>query len=270
MRRRHCQTRLLSALFPGEENASVALREGSVKILPITTMGWQVPGPTMQHGLAVSWPEARGRGGRPSVRQSAQLFDRILEVAEKLFLVHGFGATSIEAVAKQAGISKRTFYHRFPGKEQLFEAVVQRLMERWLPPFDSGLLAPPDLADALRDTAEYMLRIALTPEALALHRLVIHEARRFPSLARILHELGAANGIARIASHLEPRIRSGELRAIAPGFAAEQFILSVVSGPQRRALGLGVPLNASEIKTHAANAVTLFLDGARARPEAHR
>jgi hypothetical protein len=82
--------------------------------------------------------------------------------------------------------------------------------------------------------------------------------------------LGAANGIARIASHLEPRIRSGELRAIAPGFAAEQFILSVVSGPQRRALGLGVPLNASEIKTHAANAVTLFLDGARARPEAHR
>ena len=72
-------------------------------------------------------PPARGRGGRPSRLQSAQLADRILDVAETLFLSHGFGATSIEAVAKRAGISKRTFYHRFPGKERLFEAVVALL-----------------------------------------------------------------------------------------------------------------------------------------------
>jgi TetR/AcrR family transcriptional regulator, mexJK operon transcriptional repressor len=215
----------------------------------------------MQHGRA----ESRGRGGRPSRQQSAQLADRILDVAEKLFLSHGFGATSIEAVAKQAGISKRTFYHRFPGKERLFEAVVRRLIERWLPPFDTEMLSAPDLADALRHTAEYILRIALTPEALALHRLVIHEAQRFPGLARIMHELGAASGIERIAGHLEPRIKSGELRAIDPRFAAEQFILAVVTGPQRRALGLGVPLNAAEISAHAGNAVTLFLDGARTR-----
>jgi TetR/AcrR family transcriptional repressor of mexJK operon len=224
-------------------------------------MGCRVTGPTVEQGR----PETRGRGGRPSRQQSAQLADRILDVAETLFLGHGFGATSIEAVAKRAGISKRTFYHRFPGKERLFEAVVRRLMERWLPPFDTGLLTPPNLADALRRAAEYMLKIALTPEALALHRLVIHEARRFPGLARILHDLGAASGIDRIANHLEPRIRSGELRDIDPRFAAEQFILSVVTGPQRRALGLGVPLSAAEISTHAQNAVTLFLDGARAR-----
>jgi TetR/AcrR family transcriptional repressor of mexJK operon len=87
-----------------------------------------------QHGLAVSRPEARGRGGRPSRRQSAQLADRILDVAEKQFLGHGFGATSIEAVAKHARIAKRTFYLRFSGKERLFEAVVRRLMERWPPP----------------------------------------------------------------------------------------------------------------------------------------
>jgi TetR/AcrR family transcriptional regulator, mexJK operon transcriptional repressor len=220
----------------------------------------------MQQGRAEPRPETRGRGGRPSRQQSAQLADRILDVAEKLFLGHGFGATSIEAVSKHAGISKRTFYHRFPGKERLFEAVVRRLMERWLPPFDTGLLSPLDLAEALTGAAEYMLRIALTPEALALHRLVIHEAQRFPGLARIMHELGAASGIERIAGHLAPRIASGELRAtIDPHFAAEQFILSVVTGPQRRALGLGMPLGAAEIAIHARNAVAMFLDGARAR-----
>jgi TetR/AcrR family transcriptional regulator, mexJK operon transcriptional repressor len=220
-----------------------------------------VAGPIVEHARG----ETRGRGGRPSRQQSAQLADRILDVAEKLFLGHGFGATSIEAVAKHAGISKRTFYHRFPGKERLFEAVVRRLMERWLPPFDTALLSPPELADALHSAAEYMLQIALTPEALALHRLVIHEARRFPSLARIMHELGAASGIERIAQHLKPRIESGELRDIDPRFASEQFILSVVTGPQRRALGLGVPLSAAEIAAHARDAVALFLDGVRAR-----
>ena len=224
----------------------------------------------MDYGQAEPRPEGRGRGGRPSRQQSAQLADRILDVAENLFLGHGFGATSIEAVAKQAGISKRTFYHRFRGKERLFEAVVRRLMERWLPPFDTGLLSPPDLADALRSAAQYMLRIALTPEALALHRLVIHEAQRFPGLARIMHELGAASGIERIANHLEPRIKNGELHPMEPSFAAEQFILSVVTGPQRRALGLGVPLSPPELAAHADNAVRLFLEGARAHPEVHR
>jgi TetR/AcrR family transcriptional regulator, mexJK operon transcriptional repressor len=219
----------------------------------------------VEHARAETRADSRGRGGRPSRQQSAQLADRILDVAERLFLGHGFGATSIEAVAKHAGISKRTFYHRFSGKERLFEAVVRRLIDRWMPPFDTGMLSAPELVDALRNAGEYMLRIALTPEALALHRLVIHEAQRFPNLARIMYELGAASGIERIANHLETHIGSGELRAIDPRFAAEQFILGVVTGPQRRALGLGIPLSATEISVHVNNAVTLFLEGALTR-----
>jgi TetR/AcrR family transcriptional repressor of mexJK operon len=217
--------------------------------------------------LATHEPSSRtrGRGGRPSRLQSAQLSDRILDVAESLFLSHGYGSTSIEAVAKRAGISKRTFYHRFPGKERLFEAVVRRLLERWLPPFDSGMLESPTLEEGLRASAEYMLKIALTTEALALHRIIIAEARQFPGLARIMHELGAASGIERIAQHLAPRIKSGELRAIDPHFAAEQFILMVVTGPQRRALGLATPLTPTELSAWARDAVALFLDGCHAR-----
>ncbi len=209
--------------------------------------------------------ETRGRGGRPSRQQSAQLAVRILDVAELLFLGHGFGAISIEAVAKRAGISKRTFYHRFPGKERLFEAVVRRLIERWLPPLDAGTVEWPNLADGLGLMAEHLLRIALTPEALALHRIVIAEARQFPGLARMMHEIGAASGIERIAKQLEPRIESGELRAVDPRFAAEEFILMVVTGPQRRALGLAAPLTPAELSAWARDAVALFLDGCRAR-----
>jgi AcrR family transcriptional regulator len=225
---------------------------------------------TVSHSmLAVTEPIAhsqrRGRGGRPSRLQSAQLSDRILDVATALFLNHGFGTTSIEAVAKRAGISKRTFYHRFRGKEVLFEAVVRRLIERWMPPFDSALLDAPNIDAALRRAAEHMLNIALKPEALSLHRIVIAEARQFPGLARILHELGAATGVERISRDLERRVGLGELGPCDARLAAEQFILMVVTGPQRRAMGLGTPLDKTEIAAWIDSTVWLFLDGCRAQ-----
>jgi TetR/AcrR family transcriptional regulator, mexJK operon transcriptional repressor len=205
----------------------------------------------------------RGHGGRPSRIESAQLSGRILDVATELFLGDGFGATSIESVAKRAGISKRTFYYRFRGKEELFEAVVRRLIERWMPPFDAALLEAPSLAEALHGAAEHMLDVALTAEGLALHRMVIAEAPRFPELARILYELGAAAGIERIARDLDARVARGELRPVDSRFAAEQFILMVVTGPRRRALGLGNQLDRAELRAWIDNTVALFLDGCR-------
>ena len=207
----------------------------------------------------------RGHGGRPSRLESARLSDRILDVATALFLGDGFGTTSIEAVAKRAGISKRTFYHRFSGKEMLFEAVVRRMIEHWTPPFDAALLQTPSLSTALQRSAEHMLKVALTPEALALHRMVIAEARRFPELARILHQLGAAAGVERLAREFDRRMAAGELRRMDSHLAAEQFILMVVTGPQRRALGLGAPLGQAEIGRWIAETVALFLDGCRQR-----
>jgi TetR/AcrR family transcriptional regulator, mexJK operon transcriptional repressor len=210
-------------------------------------------------------PPARGHGGRPSRVESAQLSDRILDVATGLFLDDGFEATSIEAVARRAGISKRTFYHRFRGKEELFEAVVRRLIERWTPAFDSGLLDAPSLAEGLHRIAAHMLDVALTPQALALHRIMIAEGERFPGLARILHELGQAAGVARIAHDLERRIAAGEIGPIDPQFAAEQFITMTVTGPRRRAMGLGAPFGPAERRHWIDATVQLFLDGCRNR-----
>src|SRR5437588_224634 len=83
-------------------------------------------------------------------------------------------------------------------------------------------------------------------------------APRFPGLARVLHELGAAAGVERIAHHLEGRIAKGELRRIDARFAAEQFILMVVTGPQRRALGLGALLDATERHDWISHTIRLF------------
>jgi len=48
----------------------------------------------------------------------------ILEAAKTLFLSRGFGATSMDAVAAGAGVSKLTVYNHFSDKDTLFlEAV---------------------------------------------------------------------------------------------------------------------------------------------------
>ena len=142
---------------------------------------------------------ARGRGGRPSRLQSAQLSDRILDVATALFLGHGFGTTSIEAVAKRAGISEAHLLSSLPRQggavrgrgaaaDRAMDAAVRRRSARCAEPRRDACGAPP----------KHMLDVALTPEALALHRMAIAEARQFPGLARILHEFGAPSGVERI------------------------------------------------------------------------
>src|ERR1700693_6175904 len=93
-----------------------------------------------------STPRARvakavpGRAARPSRQQAARLGERIVDAATHLFMSHGYGATSVEAVARRARISKRTFYHRFDDKPALFVAVVHRIVDRLRPPADVPVL----------------------------------------------------------------------------------------------------------------------------------
>src|SRR5438445_2688875 len=49
----------------------------------------------------------------------------ILEAALACFAERGFAATRLEDVAARAGVTKGTLYLYFPGKEELFKAVVR-------------------------------------------------------------------------------------------------------------------------------------------------
>jgi AcrR family transcriptional regulator len=48
---------------------------------------------------------------------------RIIEIAQELFFTNGFDATTIDEIAHLAGYNKRTLYHYFKDKEELFLAV---------------------------------------------------------------------------------------------------------------------------------------------------
>ena len=206
--------------------------------------------------------KAGGRGGRPSRADAVQLRRRILEVATELFLAQGYGSTSIEAVAARAGVSKRTFYHRFDDKAALFAAVVHDIIEQIRPPPEVPLLEGANLRDVLRRLAGMILRAALAPPALALHRLVMAESARFPELVRAVSGDGSTREATTLISGLLAReLRKPKLSAENRMLAAQQFIFMVVTLPQRRAMGYGTPMTAAELDTWADQTVNLFLHG---------
>jgi AcrR family transcriptional regulator len=231
--------------------------------------------------LALSGTQPPHRaGGRPTKAAAAELAERILKVATRAFLADGYAASSIETIAATAGVAKRTLYARWRDKPALFRAVLERLMARWLAspmlpanPARSANSADPQLAtnaatpltDALLLTARRALAVALEPDALALHRLLIAESGRFPELAEMVRQSGAATGMARIAGLLAAEMLAGRLAPLDPAFAAEQFLHLVLAGPQRRALGLAPPLDPAGIEAWAHDAVALFLNGCRPR-----
>lgn len=161
-------------------------------------------------------------------------------------------------------MSKRTFYARFAGKEAVFLAVVQRLIGAWLTGFDAAVEGASSLDAALLAAGRRMLAVALTPSALALHRLMVAEAGRFPELAAALRDAGARTGVERVGRVLHAHRPDDDPARLA--FLAEQFQHLVLAGPQGRAVGLGKSLDAEALDAWCRDSVALFLRGLPARP----
>jgi AcrR family transcriptional regulator len=52
---------------------------------------------------------------------------QLIAVATRLFAAHGYEDTSVDAVLREADVSRGSLYHHFASKEALFEAVLQQV-----------------------------------------------------------------------------------------------------------------------------------------------
>ena len=135
--------------------------------------------------------------------------ETILAAAERAFLARGFGAVTMDAIAREAGVSKATVYAHFTGKEELFGAVVARVSERRFGGFSAEALDPVDIAASLdHDRHAGFSTLCSSPEVIALNRIIIGEVTRFPVLGPSVLDSwpGADAGTAR--GVLSPRRRS--------------------------------------------------------------
>jgi len=65
-----------------------------------------------------------------ATRNHVQRREAIAEAAWSCFLQHGFAKTSLEDVARRAGVSRPLIYLHFPSKQELFSHVVLGVMDR--------------------------------------------------------------------------------------------------------------------------------------------
>jgi TetR/AcrR family transcriptional repressor of mexJK operon len=176
----------------------------------------------------------------PAVLASANKRESILAAAQRTFLASGFGAASMDAIAREAGASKATVYAYFVSKEELFGAVVARESERYAEGFTAGELDPRDVEASLRVIADRFLRLLLSPDVIAINRIIIGEVARFPILAEVFWQAGPERVRIQIESFLCRAADTGALEFGDPRLAAGQFA-SLVRGEihLRTLLGLG-------------------------------
>jgi TetR/AcrR family transcriptional regulator, mexJK operon transcriptional repressor len=155
--------------------------------------------------------------------------ESILAAAKRSFLAAGFGAVSMDAIAREAGVSKATVYAHFAGKQELFGAVVGRECERYLARFSPGELDPGDVRASLSVLGRRFLELILAPDGIALYRIILGEVTRFPMLGEVFWHAGPERQRLQIEAFLKSATASGKLTLADTRLAAEQFV-SLVRG----------------------------------------
>lgn len=107
--------------------------------------------------------------------------------AQKIFLEKGFDSASMDDIALEASVSKRTIYNRYASKSDLFGAVAVRACEKIIA-FDFDMSSNQPVRDVLLAMARQIMTGFMEPDAVALRRLVTFQARNTPSIGRMYME----------------------------------------------------------------------------------
>ncbi|RZK02765.1 MAG: TetR/AcrR family transcriptional regulator [Novosphingobium sp.] len=216
----------------------------------------------MNEASAISRPGA----GRPTREQAEARHAELLDHALDHFLDKGFEQATIEAIAADVGMTKRTVYARYPDKASLFRAAVSRAIERYAIPEDRihATEIPGDLAQTLTNIAMLRIDLVSSPQGLKLQRIIQTESYRFPEIFTDTYEIGALPTIKFLAKLLRRETEAGNLAVEDTFTAANAFISMVVTGPVKLILA-AIPLPTEELDRRIAFGVDLFLNGARPR-----
>jgi TetR/AcrR family transcriptional regulator, mexJK operon transcriptional repressor len=149
----------------------------------------------------------------------------IAGAASVLFARDGYERTSVDAIAAEAGVSKRTVYSHYVDKENLFLLVLREtydvMRDRVGSIVDRTLRDVDDIEKSLTECVlETVRAITRAPERSTLVRLIMSEAPHFPDVLALWRNGGI---VPLLAEALTPLAASGRLAADDPAQAAEHL-----------------------------------------------
>jgi len=192
--------------------------------------------------------------------------EQILEGARRAFTEFGFERATVDLIASRAGVSKATVYNHFRDKRALFCAALLDVTATLRRRIDEVLAAPTgDVELDLQRVGEQFLEAVVAPAALALHRVLVAEADRFPELGKALYQHVACTMKESMATYLRRLHDGGALRVEDPELASRQFLaLCQVDIVVQCQLGVVGQPTLRELRASVANAVRTFLRAHRA------
>ena len=184
---------------------------------------------------------------------------QIMDGAKTVFLSAGFDGASMNDIARAAGVSKGTLYAYFTSKDDLFEAIIRaekaQSAERLCVFRREG-----DVGDMLTDFGVRLISLMSEPSVLALARVVVAAADKFPHVGQTFYESGPLYGANRLAAELSALEAAGALKVPDPERAAWQFLDLCQSYIYKRLLfGVVQSLDAKEIEDSVKAGVEVFL-----------
>lgn len=184
----------------------------------------------------------------------------ILTVAQRYFLEHGYAGTTMSGIAATLGGSKGTLWSYFPSKEQLFAAVLDRVAAAYRARLSQILDPDADLSITLHHACVSLTTKVTSPEAIALHRLIIAEGGRFPEMSKIFFELAPRNTRGLMANFLAGAMTRGQLRTADPNDAARALMSLCMAGTHQQLLMSQIKEpDPAQIERDAAFAVDIFM-----------
>jgi AcrR family transcriptional regulator len=213
---------------------------------------------------------AAGRFGRPPKELAGEVDERILDAARKIFVERGFEGASIDEIAETARAGKPTIYARLGDKRALFTAVVTRDVVSRITQFMGEVPTGASIEERLASLAATTMHWTLDTDRMALMRLAVAEAGRFPEIASSVIRTARDLSTEVAARHLGEVTQSDPLGSL-PAFAPERlpttarFFLDLLVVPflLRALFEVNPQTLQAEIGPHVARSVAFFLAACR-------
>lgn len=131
----------------------------------------------------------------------------ILDAALKLCLEQGFAKTSVDAIAKEAGVGKQTIYRWWPSKAAVLVEAIDQL--------GASSTEFPDTGDIYADLRDHMLTVAqyFRTTQSSTYREVIGAAQSDPTAAQAILDTLVRPRVEGCRQRLERARQQGQIRA---------------------------------------------------------
>lgn len=183
----------------------------------------------------------RGRG-RPA-RPPEEAREAAVQAATWLLLHEGYAATTMEAVARHAGMAKKSLYQYAANREELVALVVRGWTDAFLPAMAHDAAAPGDVPLLLKEILQAMAARVLTADAVGLFRLLCTDFPARADLLAVYQRNGIERGTALLAEWLQRQAAHGHVAVENAQEVAGLLLAMVIAEPLRQmALGLLAPV----------------------------